>query len=312
MKEIPKGHLAILSVNLIFGLNTPITKSILMQSHIQPLALTFFRFAGATVAFWIASLFVSNKFKPTKKDIGLFFIASLLGIVLNQMFFVVGLNSTSPVDASIIVTLVPILTMLIAAMYLKEPITTKKVLGVLTGCAGAVLLIVSSNATQSQSSTLTGNLMCIISCLAYAFYLTIFRDVIKRNHPIVLMKWLMLFATLVSFSICRKSIVSIDYLALQWNETVKVLYVVLIATFVAYLFIAIGQARLRPTTLSMYNYFQPVVTTTISIALGLDIFGWHKVFAAILVFLGVYIVTQSKSKAQLDAEKLSKHINKTQ
>ncbi|MDR0790518.1 MAG: DMT family transporter [Bacteroidales bacterium] len=307
MKEVPKGHLAILGVNLIFGLNTPITKSILSLHHIEPLALTFFRFVGAAVAFWIASFFVSSKHKATKKDILLFFVASLLGIVLNQMFFVVGLSSTSPVDASIIVTIVPILTMIIAAFYLKEPITTKKVAGVAIGCAGAVLLILTGIRANDQSSSLHGNLMCVISCLAYATYLTVFRDLIKRNHPVVLMKWLMLFAVVVTSPVCYKSVIAIDYAALQMSEIVRVLYVVLMATFVAYLLIAIGQARLRPTTLSMYNYFQPIVTTAISIAIGLDIFGWHKALAAALVFLGVYIVTQSKSKAQMDAEKDTSH-----
>jgi drug/metabolite transporter (DMT)-like permease len=303
MKEVPKGHLAILAVNLIFGLNTPITKYILTQGHIQPLALTFYRFIGATVAFWIASCFVSRKNKASIRDIGLFFVASLLGIVVNQICFVVGLNSTSPVDASIIVTLVPILTMIIAAVYLKEPITTKKVAGVVIGCAGALLLILSSNIAHAPNSTFFGNIMCIVSCIAYAIYLTIFRDVIKRNHPVILMKWLMLFATAVAAPICYKSVVVVDYAALQWDEIMRVLYVVLVATFVAYLLIAIGQTRLRPTTLSMYNYFQPIVTTTISIAIGLDIFGWHKAMAAVLIFLGVYIVTQSKSLAQIEAEK---------
>ncbi|MDR1847293.1 MAG: DMT family transporter [Bacteroidales bacterium] len=306
MKEVPKGHLSILAVNLIFGCNTPITKSVLSIGHIQPLALTFFRFVGAAAAFWIASMFISKEYKATKKDIDLFFLASLFCIVLNQMFFVIGLHSTSPVDASIIVTLVPIITMIIAACYLKEPITIKKVAGVMIGCGGALLLILSSNTSHSQSSTLHGNLFCLLSCLAYASYLSIFRDLIKRNHPVVLMKWMLLFATVVSTPFCYDSVKAVDYAALDISEIARVLYVVLMATFVAYLLIAIGQARLRPTTLSMYNYFQPIVTTLISIAIGIDLFGWHKALAACLVFLGVYIVTQSKSKAQMDSEKVAK------
>ena len=303
MKEVSKGHLAILGVNLIFGFNTPITKSVLSSQYIEPLALVFFRFIGATAAFWLVSCFVSKKYKATKKDILLFFVASLLGVVINQMTFVIGLNSTSPVDASIIVTIVPILTMLIASAYLKEPITTKKVAGVMLGCAGAMLLILTGTGANGQSSCIYGNLMCLVSCFSYAIYLCIFRDLIKRNHPVVLMKWLTLFAVVVTSPVCYKSVIAVDYAALQLNEVMGILYVVLMATFVAYLLIAIGQARLRPTTLSMYNYFQPVVTCVISIAVGLDIFGWHKALAAALVFLGVYIVTQSKSKAQLDAEK---------
>ncbi|MDR1005242.1 MAG: DMT family transporter [Bacteroidales bacterium] len=306
MKEASKGHLSIFAVNLIFGFNTPITKSVLSELHIQPLALTFLRFAGAAAAFWIASCFIKTA-KATKKDIGLFFIASILGIVLNQMLFVVGLASTSPVDASIIVTIVPILTMIIAAFYLKEPVTTKKVAGVLIGLAGALLLILTSNHSGAQSGSLKGDLLCIGSCLAYATYLTVFRDLIKRNHPVVLMKWMMLFGALISTPFCYQSVIAVDIPSLTTDEILKVCYVVLFATFVAYLLIAIGQARLRPTTLTMYNYFQPVVTTLISVYLGLDVFGWHKALAAGLVFLGVYVVTKSKSRQQIEEQRAALH-----
>jgi drug/metabolite transporter (DMT)-like permease len=303
MKEVPKGHIAIIIVNLIFGFNTPITKSILTQYNIEPLALTFFRIAGSAIVFWIASLFVKTKFKATKKDIGLFFIASLLGIVLNQMMFVVGLSSTSPVDASIIVTLVPILTMIIAAVYLKEPITTKKVSGVLIGCSGALLLILSSTVSHNQTASLGGNLCCMVSCIAYATYLTVFRDLIKRNHPIVLMKWMFLFSTIMIAPFSYRSVLSIDYTTFSSDLILRICYVVFVATFFAYLLIPIGQSRLRPTTLSMYNYLQPIVTTVVSVVVGIDLFGWHKALAAALVFLGVYVVTQSKSRAQMEEQK---------
>ena len=119
MKQSYWGHIAIIAVNLIFGFNTPITKSVLgSEFMISPLALTFLRFAGAASVFWIAAALLKVP-KAGKKDILIMIVAAFLGIALNQMSFVVGLSSTSPVDASIVVTLTPVLTMIAAALFLK-------------------------------------------------------------------------------------------------------------------------------------------------------------------------------------------------
>ena len=78
------------------------------------------------------------------------------------------------------------------------------------------------------------------------------------------------------------------------------------ATFIAYLWMQMAQKVLRPTIVSMYNYLQPIVAAIVAVTMGMDTFGWLKCIAVVLVFSGVYIVTQSKSKTQLDEEKVNK------
>ena len=78
------------------------------------------------------------------------------------------------------------------------------------------------------------------------------------------------------------------------------------ATFLTYLLIPIGQKNLRPTTLTMYNYLQPIIAAVLAIFLGQDVFGLEKVLAAVLVFLGVYVVTKSKSRQQIEEESKAK------
>jgi drug/metabolite transporter (DMT)-like permease len=302
MKQTHIGHLAIFAVNLIFGINTPITKSILNSSlQIDALALTYLRFIGASIIFWLVS-FIFKIPKASKKDIPFFLLASLFGVVLNQTSFVYGLSMTSPVDASIVVSLTPIVTMIFSAIFIKEPITLKKVVGVLIGCSGALILIMSSNSSSSNSSWV-GNLICFVSCLSYGLYLTAFKPLIQRNHPITLMKWMFLFGTILSTPFTFSHLYSIEYSQITWEVTLKITYVILGATFLTYLLIPIGQTRIRPTTLSMYNYLQPIVTTILSVVMGLGIFGLKQSLATVLVFLGVYIVTQSKSRAQVLQEK---------
>ena len=306
MKGASKGHIAILTTNIIFGINIVIAKNVLSNGNIDALALTYFRILGATIAFWIASLFVKRE-KLTVKNFVVLFFASLFGIVINQTSFIVGLKTTSPIDASLIITLTPIITMLISAAYLKEPITSKKIIGVFIGCLGAVILILSSKYLNvSGTRSWLGNSLCFLSSLAYACYLVFFRDFIKTKHPVTLMKWMFLFSAILLLPIGIPKISAVDISSINTLIGVEILYVVLMATFLTYLLIPIGQKNLRPTTLTMYNYLQPIIAAVLAIFLGQDVFGLEKVLAAVLVFLGVFVVTKSKSRQQLEEESKAK------
>ncbi|MDR1103521.1 MAG: DMT family transporter [Tannerella sp.] len=297
-----KGHAALFTAYLIFGLNTPVSKTVLADGEMSPLALTFFRFAGAAALFWLASPFVKRE-RVCRRDIFLLFVASLFGILINQMSFIVGLSMASPIDASVITTTVPILTMMLAAFFLGEPITWKKAGGVLTGAAGALLLIFNGNAVPSSgSANRTGDWLCVLSCTAFALYLTAFKKLILRYGAVTSMKWMFLYATVCSLPFCWRDVVSVPYASLSPDMALRIAFVVVLATFAAYLLIPLGQKSLRPTVVSMYNYLQPLVSSAVAVAAGLDVFGWSKGIASLLVFLGVYLVTQSKSRAQLDAE----------
>jgi drug/metabolite transporter (DMT)-like permease len=299
-----KGHAALLIAYIIFGLNTPLTKTIFTHGETSALALTFYRFAGTAALFWIVSLF-TKKEKVNIRDILLLSLASLFAVFINQMSFIAGLSMTSPVDASVITTLVPVMTMIFAAFFLKEPITWKKAIGVLVGALGALLLIFNGNITSHNTASVEGNLLCMLSCLAFAIYLAAFKKLIIRYSAITSMKWMFLFGTVLSFPFCWNDILKVNYLEIPADIYLRIVYVVVFATFIAYLLIPSGQKLLRPTIVSMYNYLQPLVSSFVAVVFGMDTFGWIKSIAAILIFAGVYIVTQSKSRAQMEKEKMA-------
>jgi drug/metabolite transporter (DMT)-like permease len=301
-KKVIRGHLAIIATNIMFGLNTPVSKNVL-QEYLSPHSLTFFRMTGACIVFWVVSLFVKQE-KIKKKDLLFIFLASFFGIFVNQFSFVMGLSTTSPVNAALIVTTVPILTMIVSFIFLKEPITAKKAGGVLMGATGAILLVLTSHSiVNDASSNLWGDVFCFSSCLSYAIYLTAFRWLIDRYHPITLMKLMFLFASICCFPFSLDSLTQINYSEIPAAGYLEVAYIVVGATFITYLLIPVGQKVLRPTVLVMYNYLQPVITTGIAIAFGLDAFEYMKAVSGILIFSGVYLTIKSKSRVQLEAEK---------
>jgi len=292
--------MAMFSANLIFGLNTPVSRT-LMPEILSPYALTFFRLGGGLILFWLVSLFTKKEHVPAK-DILLLFFASLFALTLNQLPYFIGLSMTSPIDASIVVTLLPILTMILAAIIIKEPITWLKAFGVLVGASGALILVFSSHTLHVGKSNFWGNMIVFGAVASFAIYLTVFKNLISRYSPVTLMKWMFLFGTIICFPFCYKPVMQTDFSLLTSGTYWRIGYIVLLATFLSYMLIPIGQKYLRPTTLSMYNYLQPVVASFVAVAIGIDTFGVEKAISGVLVFAGVYIVTQSKSRVDLEAE----------
>jgi len=292
--------MAMFSANLIFGLNTPVSRT-LMPEVLSPYALTFFRLGGGLILFGLVSLFTKKEHVPAK-DILLLFFASLFALTLNQLPYFIGLSMTSPIDASIVVTLLPILTMILAAIIIKEPITWLKAVGVLVGASGALILVFSSHTLHVGKSNFWGNMIVFGAVASFAIYLTVFKNLISRYSPVTLMKWMFLFGTIICFPFCYKPVMQTDFSLLTSGTYWRIGYIVLLATFLSYMLIPIGQKYLRPTTLSMYNYLQPVVASFVAVAIGIDTFGVEKAISGVLVFAGVYIVTQSKSRVDLEAE----------
>jgi len=293
-RKIVLAHLALFGSGCMWGLMSPIGKAA-MEAGISSLSLAAMRMIGAAVCFWFASLFATQEKVTGRDKTGLFF-AALLSIVFNQGLFIFGLSLTSPVDATIITTTMPIITLILAALFLKEPATPMKITGVIMGATGALILILSNHSIPGESGSILGDLLCLISQFSFACYLTIFKGLISRYHIFTLMKWMFSYATIcfLPFSFQELShTISQNFPLHVWME---VGYVVLFGTFFSYLLVLIGQKSLRPTVVSMYNYVQPIVGAGASVLIGLGTFGWLKAFASVLIFTGVYVVTQSRAR----------------
>lgn len=297
------GHLFALTANIMWGLMAPIGKSALQE--FSALSVTTFRMVGAAAAFWILSMFCKQEYVNHRDMLKIFF-ASLFALVFNQGVFIFGLSMTSPIDASIVTTTLPIVTMIVAAIYLKEPITNKKVLGIFVGAMGALILIISSQAGNNGNGSLIGDLLCLVAQISFSIYLTVFKGLSQQYSVVTINKWMFVYASMCYIPFSYSDISTIQWPSISTTAIVQVLYVVLGGSFLAYLCIMTAQKLLRPTVVSMYNYMQPIVATIAAIIMGIGSFGWQKGVAIVLVFLGVYIVTKSKSKA--DFEKLGKEL----
>lgn len=292
-----QGHLFALTANVMWGLMAPIGKYALQE--FSALSVTTFRMVGAAAAFWLLSIFCKQE-HVNHRDMLKIFFASLFALVFNQGVFIFGLSLTSPIDASIVTTTLPIVTMIVAAIYLKEPITNKKVLGIFVGAMGALMLILSSQSSGSAGSSILGDVLCLIAQISFSIYLTVFKGLTQQYSAVTISKWMFVYASMCYIPFSYHDIAVIEWSTIPMAAIWQVLYVVLGGSFLAYLCIMSAQKLLRPTVVSMYNYVQPIVASTAAIIMGIGTFGWQKGIAVGLVFLGVYIVTRSKSRADFE------------
>ncbi len=294
------GHVFTFVAYVIFGLNIVMCKDISNADVLSPFALFFLRASGATILFWACSMFIPHE-HVSRHDLWQIVAASIIGLLIPQLVFLIGIRQTSSIDTSLITTLCPIFTMLFSAYFLGEPITWKKVLGVLLSFAGVVLLILNSlyhKGDGATQTTIIGMLLLFVNCITFALYLGMFRPLIVRYHVVTFMKWMFLVTMLTSLPLCMSDSIRFAASALHVNARVlwEIAYVVVGATFLSYLLISIGQKYIRPTLVSMYSYLQPVVAVGVSIYIGLDRMTWEKGMAVAMIFTGVAIVTQSKKK----------------
>ena len=294
-----KGHLAILLANVIFGLGVPVTKA-LLSGWVTPMGYMASRCVFAAIIFWVVAAFMPKE-KVQRSDLLVLLAGGLLGFVISQTLTAESLKLTTPVYFSFVAALTPIATMLLAAVFLKETITSVKLLGVALGIAGALLMVYKSWSSGTGSDDLMGIFLAVLSVLTWAIYLIITRKVSAKYSAVTQMKYFFLISAVVILPIAlmepQQKLYSADW---GWSGVAEMAFIVLFATGLGYFLIPYAMKTLRATTVSIYTNIQPVVASMVAIAVQQDVFTWDKPLAGLLVLVGAYLVTLSPEK---DSEK---------
>jgi drug/metabolite transporter (DMT)-like permease len=256
-KNTIKAHFALLGANLIYGANYIIAKGI-MPGKLSPNAFVFIRLACCVVLFWsIKFLFVKEKVE--RKDFLRLALCGLLGAAANMLFFFHGINLTSPVDASIIMTVTPVIVLIFSFLILKEPLTKNRLIGIAIAGIGAVFIILYGNKVAGTSSFI-GNLFVFLNALSYGLYLVIVKTLMRKYNAITVISWMFLFGLIFVSPITFKDIVNTNFEAFTTNTYLVIGYVVLFTTFFAYLFNVYALNFVSPSVTSSYIYLQPVIS----------------------------------------------------
>ena len=295
MDRILLAHIALFFVNLIYALNYTIAKDV-MPDYINPSGFILLRVTGGVILFFITYvLFIRESVE--KKDLIRLALCGLFGVAINQLFFFEGLNLTTPINAAIIMTVNPVLVIIISALLIGERITMRKIFGIVFGIVGASTLILNSGDISLDNNFFLGNILVFINATSYAIYLVLVKTLMTKYNPLTVMFFVFTFGLLFVVPFGYRDLLSIDIATFTNDIYLKVAFVVICTTFLAYLFNAFALKSLNPSVVSIYIYLQPVLASIIAISFSSDSIDFIKIVSSIFIFIAVFLVSIPTKKA---------------
>ncbi|MDE7345612.1 MAG: DMT family transporter [Muribaculaceae bacterium] len=296
-RDVQTAHLALLLANIGWGVIAPVSKMVLLSGAITSLALSGLRITGGALLFFLFTWILPKSFETRQKidrmDFPRLVLCSLLIISANQGLYIIGVGLTDPVDSAVMCSLTPVLTMVLAAVFLHFRMTWLKVAGVLMGLAGVLILVSDTSESAKAVNPVLGNLLCLGAQLCAAIYYVGFEGIISKYSPYSLMKWMFFISVITYVPFCLQDMMAIDYTALTGEIWAGLAFIIAIPTFFGYLMIPLAQRSLKPTVVSAYSYLQPVFAAIVAVMLSVGDFGWSKGIATLFIFSGIYMVNRS-------------------
>ncbi|MGV3697794.1 DMT family transporter [Flavobacterium sp.] len=282
--------IAALMVSIIYGVSFTIAKDV-MPTYVKPYGFILLRVIGATILFWAVSFF-GPKEKIQLNDFPRIIAAAFFGVALNMLTFFKGLNYTSPISASVIMVTTPIIVMILSAILIREKVKPRKVLGILIGLFGAGFLILYGRSIGNATNATWGNLLVFINAVSYAFYLIVVKKLMDKYNAFTFVKWIYTFGLLMVLPFGWSECQQIQWGIIPFDILWAIGFVIVFTTFLTYLFNLVSMRELKPTTVAVFIYLQPLIATLYAIVLGKDALTTVKIISAVLIFAGVYLVTQ--------------------
>ena len=283
--------IAVFLVQLLYGLNYTYAKNVINEGCVQSFAFVVLRVVGATILFWGFSFFFKKE-KIDKKDFITIFFAAVFGVGINMLLFLKGLELTTPIHASVIMTITPVIILVLSIFFLNEKLTKLKVLGIIIAFSGGILLTALGDSTRVGDNVALGNLCIFINAVSYSIYVIIIKKLTAKYHPFTFIKWLFLFGVVLTLPFGYQ-----ETLEIQWHTFTpyiwfSVIFVVVGATFGTYLLNPLALNSLKASTVGTFIYLQPVIAGVFAIVMGVDAVSPVKLMAMLLIFSGVYLVTK--------------------
>lgn len=289
------AHLAVLGANIIYGITFSVAKDV-MPTYLSPNAFILVRVTGAVLLFWLLALVLKLDDKVHKRDWPRLALAGVFGVAANQLLFFQGLSLTTPINASIIMTVNPVMVLIIAAVVLRSKITLTKASGIFLGLSGAVLLTTFQNGEWVVPSfshqTAFGDFLVLLNATSYAIYLVVVKPIMQKYNPVTVIKWVFTFGWIYVLPFGFTQLSTVDWNVIPQVVYAEITFVVIGTTFFAYLFNIYGLKKLSPSVVSIYIYLQPFFATVVALMWGTDELSVTKIASAILIFVGVYLVSK--------------------
>jgi drug/metabolite transporter (DMT)-like permease len=283
-------------VSIIYGVTFTIAKDV-MPKYVEPFGFITMRVGGSVLLFWLVSFF-GPKEKIALEDFPRIAAAALFGVALNMLTFFKGLSYTSPIMGAVLMVTTPMIVLVLSAIIMKERMLKRKVFGLILGLVGTIALILWGESLINAPNATLGNLLVFINAVSYGFYLIVVKKLMDKYNAFTFVKWIYTFGFIMVLPFGWNEFHAINWTIVPNDIYWKIGFVVVFSTFLTYLLNLISMRELKPTTVAVFIYLQPLFATIFAISLGKDELTWIKITSAILIFVGVYLVTQKRVKSE--------------
>jgi drug/metabolite transporter (DMT)-like permease len=289
-----KAHLAVLLTNIFFGANFSAVQYIAKRG-VPAFGLNVIRVGISSLLFWLLILLFRQNILIKKKHLPRFLLCAITGVVINQLLFIKGLTLTLSIHASLLILVTPIFITFIAAWIGKESLNIYKIIGLILGIAGSIVLVLQKEATGAGSNILLGNILVILNAISYAFYFVLVKPLMKEYHPFEVIRWLFTLGFFFMLPVGWSEFSSIQWTTLSVTDYVVLGTIVFFATFLAYLFNLYGISRLGASVTGAYIYTQPIFAGLIAVFVMGENLTLQKIIAAALIIGGVLLVNKKST-----------------
>lgn len=284
-----KIHLLLLAVQCMFAILPSLSK--IAFKTFFPEIILFFRIAGSAIIF--AFFFFLFKYEKInhKKDYAYIALLSIFGVVTNQLLFLKGVFYSTATNANIIITTIPIFTLIIASLFSYERITLYKVIGISVSLTGVLFILDIRN--FSLSGHALGNSLIILNSISYSLYLVLAKPILKKYQPFTVITYIFLFAAIESIPFCYKSFIDTNFSSISAVHYLVPAAIIIFSTFLPY---AINTNVLKivdSSIVAIYVYIQPIIGTLFAIILLSEKITFQMIISAFLILLGIHIVSSS-------------------
>ena len=292
-----KRNLALIGatlVSLIYGVTFTIAKDV-MPLYIDAYGFILLRVGGSVRLFWLVWLFMPKE-KIALNDFPRIIAAAFFGVTFNMLTFFKGLSLTSPISAAVIMVSTPMIVLTLSAIIMKERMQKRMVFGIILGLVGTAFLILYGKSIGSATNAGLGNFLVLVNAISYGFYLIIVKKLMDKYNAFTFVKWIYLFGFIMVLPFGWSQFQTVNWNLVPMDICWKIGFVVVFSTFLTYLLNLLSMKELKPTTVAVFIYLQPLFATIFAIGLGKDELSLVKIGSAVLIFVGVYLVTQKKNK----------------
>ena len=291
-----KRNLALIGatiVSVIYGVTFTIAKDV-MPLYIDAYGFILLRAGGSMILFWLVWLFMPKQ-KIIFSDFPRIIAAAFFGVAFNMLTFFKGLSLTSPISAAVIMVSTPMIVLALSAIIMKERMKSRMVFGIILGLIGTGFLILYGKSVGNATNAGLGNFLVLVNAISYGFYLIIVKNLMDKYNAFTFVKWIYLFGFIMVLPFGCGQFQTVNWVLVPMDIFWKIAFVVVISTFLTYLLNLLSMKELKPTTVAVFIYLQPLFATVFAISLGKDELSFVKIGSALLIFIGVYMVTQKKS-----------------